>query len=44
MYAVATHGLFSENACELLEDSPITEVQLEIAMLYNKLIEHNATN
>ena len=26
VYAVATHGLFSKNACELLEDSALTEV------------------
>ena len=26
VYAVATHGIFSDNACELLTESPITQV------------------
>ena len=26
IYVVATHGIFGENSCELLSQSPITEV------------------
>ena len=26
VYAVAMHGVFSKNACELLDDSALTEV------------------
>ena len=46
IYVIATHGIFSDNACELLAESPITEVCILItAPLYSiTLIEGTPSN
>ena len=41
IYVIATHGIFCDTACELLSQSPITEVRRQLGHVYALLVDHS---